>query len=191
MDTIKITKVTTGKGDAGTTNLIDGISVIDKTNPLIKATGEIDVLNSYLGICLNIDYNMSSTIRFIQQKLMTIMSCISCYAVFDNNFAVNTDYAISIKKIEDVDIKQLENQQQKMMNNLHFGNRFIYPGEHGIKSAHFDYARALARKTEIAYLELKDVKELPGLINFKNNSIFLNRISDLLFVIARVEDEKR
>ncbi len=160
--------ITTRTGDKGNTSLLGG-KRIKKASCLIKTLGRLDLLSSYLGVarneCNNVDIN--EELRYIQVRLSYIMSIVG----------------VSNKDI-DLDINNIEKLIEEYDNDNYY-KKFYIPGS-GKTSAYFDLARAQCRSTEIelwyAY-ENNEFKYEPALI-------FLNRLSDLLWILARKFGDK-
>lgn len=167
-------KIYTGGGDQGKTSLVGGFRV-SKTHLRIEAYGTIDELNSFIGLLLAEveDHTLNELLLFIQSKLFTIGS----YLATDPS---KTEYKIeshitgdSIKKVEDA-IDLIDSQLPQLKS-------FVLPG--GSRSAALAHVcRTVCRRAErnIYRLRESEVVEEPVLV-------FINRLSDLLFVIARKE----
>jgi len=167
-------KLYTGGGDKGKTSLVGGFRV-PKSHPRLEAYGTIDELNSFIGLLIEeIDNaNMRELLHFIQSKLFTVGS----YLATDPS---KTEYKIeslitddSIKRIEDA-IDLIDSELPKMTS-------FVLPG--GSRSAALAHVcRTVCRRAErniYCIAETDDVE--------RQVLVFMNRLSDLLFVIARRE----
>ena len=171
---MKKSKIYTGGGDKGNTSLVGGFHVL-KTHPRLEAYGAVDELNSFIGLLIE-EVNDSKTrelLLFIQSKLFSVGS----YLATDPS---KTEYKIeshitcdSIKKIEEA-IDLIDSGLPKMTS-------FVLPG--GSRSAALAHiCRTVCRRAErniYCIVEADEVEE-PVLV-------FMNRLSDLLFVIARKE----
>jgi cob(I)alamin adenosyltransferase len=167
-------KIYTGGGDKGRTSLVGGFRV-PKTHPRLEAYGAVDELNSFIGLLIAEveDQNTCDLLRFVQSKLFTVGS----YLATDPS---RTEYKIesqitgeSIKKIEET-IDRIDGRLPKLQS-------FVLPG--GSRSAALAHVcRTVCRRAErnIYHLAETETVEEPVLI-------FMNRLSDLLFVIARNE----
>ncbi|MDR0395392.1 MAG: cob(I)yrinic acid a,c-diamide adenosyltransferase [Tannerella sp.] len=168
-------KIYTGGGDKGKTSLVGGFRV-PKTHPRLEAYGTVDELNSFIGLLLAeiVEFESREILRFVQSKLFTVGS----YLAVDPS---RTDYKIesyisadSIKKIEEA-IDRIDGQLPKLKS-------FVLPG--GCRSAAIAHVcRTVCRRAERNIYRLTETEatvEEPVLI-------FMNRLSDLLFVIARKE----
>ena len=163
--TKRITKVTTKTGDDGTTGIADG-SRLSKSSVLISAIGEIDELNSWIGL-LSSSSSLSKEIellRKIQNDLFDIGGCL----------AMRSQIELDEKKIEWLEEKV--NEYNKELPSL---DNFILPGGHK-DSSKAQIIRAVCRRSERALVLASETES----INI-NCIIYINRLSDFLFVLAR------
>lgn len=167
-------KIYTKTGDNGTTRLVDG-SCVDKFNPRVEAYGTVDELNSYLGLLKNDLYDLSLNsahlvIHKIQHKLFVIGSLLA---------TEKADVFDSLPQLTANDSHFLEKEIDLLTAELPILKNFILPAGHPA-SAKAHYARTLCRRAERRSAEIttKDSRLLPCLI-------FLNRLSDYLFTLAR------
>lgn len=164
-------KIYTKTGDKGETSLIGGTRV-PKYHLRIEAYGTIDELNSYIGLimCQTIDIHHQEMLKEIQDRLFTIGSSLA------------SDPERSKMKIPDLlesDVVLLETEMDKMNEKLPELKHFILPG--GNTTVSFCHlARCVCRRAERMVVHL-------GSESFVDNkiSIYLNRLSDYLFVLAR------
>lgn len=162
----RISKVYTRTGDDGTTGLADG-SRQPKDTPLITAMGEVDELNSVLGVL-----RAESLPDFID----TEMQCIQ-----NNLFALGGELAMpEYRVINNGYITSLENQIDEHNRRLKPLKEFILPG--GNRSAALCHlARAVCRRAERSLVACgRDVEIRSEIIGY------VNRLSDYLFVAARI-----
>lgn len=164
-------KIYTKKGDSGTTQLIGGKRV-PKNHFRIEAYGTVDELNSYLGLIRDqeIEKVTFDTIIEIQDRLFTIG------ALLANESGSNK---MKLPLIDEQDILFLENQIDKMNENLTEMRSFILPGGHTIIS-YCHIARCVCRRAERLSVELPETTLQIELI-----LKYLNRLSDYLFVLSR------
>jgi cob(I)alamin adenosyltransferase len=151
-------KIYTKTGDDGTTGLFGNIRV-SKGSDRIWAIGTLDEANAFLGICTE----TSQTIR-IQEMLFNAGADLS---------APNGDESY-IKRIGNQDIEYLENEIDRYDEKLPPLKNFILPNNH------LHVARTIVRRAERLVSELEHINP--------NVAVFLNRLSDLLFVMARFEN---
>ena len=169
---IKKNKIYTKTGDDGTTGLLGG-SRVKKYNSRLEAYGTVDELNSALGVVksYNIPEDLSDIILFIQNTLFNIGSRL---ASDDKGARETTLLALtheSIAFVEEV-IDRLEDELPDL-------KHFIVPGG-ALSAASCHLARTICRRAERRIVEFSEKNSVqPEII------IFLNRLSDLLFVMAR------
>ena len=161
-------KIYTRTGDDGKTSLLSGKRV-NKHNKRIIAYGSIDELNSIMGVVRDFSpKKYKNEIFIIQNKLMNIASQLSN----DKNFK-------NIPKISQKDTEFLENAIDRMTNKLDPLKNFIIPG--GNKLVSFTHlARCVCRRAEVKITKLKEKEDLNQEI-----LLFINRLSDYLFTLAR------
>ncbi|MCK5361158.1 MAG: cob(I)yrinic acid a,c-diamide adenosyltransferase [Gammaproteobacteria bacterium] len=161
----RLSKIYTRTGDDGTTGLSDG-SRIDKDSPRITAIGSIDELNSLLGqvICEDIDQQSHDVLIEIQHRLFDMGGELSMPGQ-------NIMLAASVS--------WLEQQLDKMNADLEPLKDFILPG--GSRAAAICHvARSVCRRAERDVVSLSAKEDVSNVITG-----YLNRLSDLLFVMAR------
>lgn len=165
----------TGGGDKGTTALVGGFRV-PKTHPRLEAYGTIDELNSHIGL-LMADVDDPETLdilRFIQHKLFTVGS----YLATDPD---KTDFRIESRVTPDA-IHRIESAIDRIDAQLPRLNAFVLPGGNR-SSAQAHVCRTVCRRTERLIYSLTET----GAVVEEAVLVFMNRLSDLLFVIARNE----
>jgi len=165
-------KIYTKTGDKKETSLYDNSRVL-KSNIRIDSLGDIDELNSILGIVLSYEplENTNTILKDIQKILFRLSSDIA--TPITSNISVNR-----ISSIDVIDIEQLIDNLDSELPEL---KEFIIPG--GNKTSSFLHqARSVARRAERKIVQIKDMNE--ELLKY------INRLSDLLFVIARIENTK-
>ena len=164
---MRITKVVTRNGDKGQTNLAQG-DLVAKNEPIINAIGDVDELNSVLGVCNSFCSNdaIVKDIKTIQNDLFNIGGEIS----------LNDSEK---KLLKDESLLFLDNKIDDMNNVLEPLKEFILPGGDSF-SSNLHLARSVARRAERSVVELYVGK-------LENNNIvkYLNRLSDYLFVLSR------
>ena len=175
---VKINKIYTKTGDDGSTGLADGTRV-KKHDPRPSAYGTVDELNSVLGLIVCLLNN--STIKNIE--LVNLFKQIQ-NDLFDLGADLSTP---TIDKEKQNALRIVENQVKNIekeidMYNKHLKplNSFILPGGSEV-SSWLHIARTIARRAE------RDLSYLSTIENINKFSlIYLNRLSDLLFVFCRV-----
>jgi cob(I)alamin adenosyltransferase len=165
-------KIYTRTGDKGSTSLLGGTRV-PKDHARIEAYGTIDELNSHLGLLRDMAAgHQQELIISIQQKLFSIGSRLA---------SANEQEAdrFKVPHVEDTDIKALEDAMDTMDSVLPAMRNFILPGGHiAVSQAHV--CRTVCRRAERLVVRIAATEQLPGVI-----IRYLNRLSDLLFVMAR------
>ena len=164
-------KIYTKKGDSGTNQLIGGKRV-PKSNSRIEAYGTVDELNSYLGLLRdqNVDTHTFEMIIEIQDRLFTIGALLANES--DSN-------SMKLPLIDNKDVVLLENQIDKMNEDLPEMRSFILPGGHTTVS-YCHIARCICRRAERLVVDLPKTTLQHDLI-----LVYLNRLSDYLFVLGR------
>lgn len=161
----RLSKIATRTGDNGTTGLADG-SRIGKDHPRITAMGDIDELNSSIGLILihELPAEITTLLTDIQHRLFDIGGELS---MPEQGFI--TDKAIA----------QLDEALEQLNETLPPLKEFILPGGTPA-AAHCHMARTICRRAERSVIALGHQGELSLKVVG-----YLNRLSDLLFVIAR------
>lgn len=166
-------KIYTKTGDEGLTGLIGGTKVL-KSHLRIESYGNIDELNSYVGLIGDYitDKELKSFVNIIQNNLFVIGSLLAQ----DNS----KDIKISLPQLKEEDVFLLENEIDKMNEDLPELKHFILPGGHLLVSC-IHITRSICRRAERSCVALKEHQlEVDSLI-----IKYLNRLSDYLFVLAR------
>ncbi|HKM93600.1 MAG TPA: cob(I)yrinic acid a,c-diamide adenosyltransferase [Prolixibacteraceae bacterium] len=172
-------KIYTKTGDDGTSGLIGGTRV-KKSDQRLEAYGTVDELNSWVGLIksIPIEPKIDNTLELIQNKLFVIGSKLA------------TDYDKTTNKQSPLpcnsqDIDHLESEIDRMQNDLPPLTNFILPGGNQL-AAYTHLARTVCRRAErrISVLDT-NIKDL------NNIGIFINRLSDYLFVLARYINFKK
>jgi len=162
----RLSKITTRTGDGGETGLGDG-SRVRKDSPRVAALGEIDELNSALGVLLA--EPLSEKIRGELQSIQ--------HDLFDLGGDVSIPGRSTVTQGQ---AERLETLLEEMNAGLPRLKEFILPG--GTRAASLAHlARAVCRRAErslVALASSEDVAEA--------GRIYLNRLSDFLFVLGRV-----
>ena len=179
----RISKVYTRTGDSGTTGLATGQRV-GKNHPLIQAMGTVDELNAHLGV---LKAELSDANAAEMRELLA--------AIQQQLFNAGGDLALPGGRLLSSEaVKSLEAQIDRWNQQLPPLENFVLPGG-SRANAQAHLARAVARRAERDVVKLTD--SLPGDKPPKADSqainpqvlIYLNRLSDWLFVLARVLDE--
>ncbi|MBS0202766.1 MAG: cob(I)yrinic acid a,c-diamide adenosyltransferase [Planctomycetes bacterium] len=169
-----LNRIYTRTGDTGETSLGDGCRV-SKTDARIVAYGGVDELNAILGMTLAAgpSADLSEILLRIQNDLFDIGAdlCVP---------ETETAPAHPPLRVSSAQVEQLEHWIDAANERLQPLKSFILPGGLPV-AAHLHHARTVCRRVEIGVLELAVRDRINPQI-----SIYLNRLSDLLFVLARV-----
>lgn len=171
-------KIYTKTGDKGETSLFGGKRV-KKYNLRIEAYGTVDELNSYIGLIRDqkIDQRSFDSLIKIQNQLFTLGAMLA--TSLDKELLKNGKDRLKIPKISDTEITFLEQEMDFMNTFLKQMTHFILPGGHTTVSfCHI--ARCICRRAERISVELNENE----IVN-ENILVYLNRLSDYLFVLAR------
>jgi cob(I)alamin adenosyltransferase len=170
---MRISKVYTRTGDGGQTSLVGGARV-SKSNPRVDAYGEVDELNSVIGLArarLN-DSEIDEVLGLIQNDLFTLGADLASPA------------GIEVPRINESFVKSLEDFSDKFLEQLDPLKEFILPGG-SEAGATLHIARTIARRAERRAVALTEIEELN-----EQTVVYLNRLSDLLFILARVVNRR-
>ncbi|MDQ3048116.1 MAG: cob(I)yrinic acid a,c-diamide adenosyltransferase [Bacteroidota bacterium] len=164
-------KIYTKTGDKGQTSLIGGTRV-PKHHIRIESYGTVDELNSYIGLIRDqaIDDNSKKILIEIQDRLFTIGASLA------------SDPEKSKMKIPDLkeeDVVLLEKEMDLMNETLPEMRSFVLPGGHTTVS-YCHLARCVCRRAERLTIQLSENSFVAELV-----IIYLNRLSDYLFVLSR------
>jgi cob(I)alamin adenosyltransferase len=165
------------KGDAGETSLLGGQRV-PKYDPRPETYGVLDEASSALGVARATTKNrkIKDIILSVQKDLLTMGAELS---------SVPEDIQKLAHRIGDADIKRLEQIIDELQKDITLKNEFIYPGETQV-SAEIDVGRTIIRRAERKAAILKN----EGLLRSAEINRYLNRLADMLFVLARYEEQK-
>lgn len=161
----RLSRIVTRTGDDGSTGLGDG-SRVAKDSPRVQALGDVDELNSVIGVLLAEDLPDE-----VAQRLLAVQ-----HDLFDlgSELAVPTYLALN-----DTHVAMLEEWVEAMNADLPMLKEFILPG--GSRPAALAHqARSVCRRAERALVSAAQVGEVSTAARQ-----YLNRLSDALFVLAR------
>jgi len=176
---VYLNRIYTKAGDAGETSLGDGSRVL-KTHPRIAAYGGVDELNSVigLGIAAGMPEELATPLRRIQNDLFDLGADL-CVPISPEP----TEYPPL--RMTESQVTALENLIDRFNERLQPLTSFILPGG-SVAAGHLHQARTVCRRVEI------------GVVNFTQSlggvhaltAVYLNRLSDLLFVMARIANDE-
>ena len=171
---VKLNKIYTRTGDGGDTGLADG-SRIPKEHPLSQAIGDVDEANSAIGLALlHVDDDAArAMLRAVQNELFDLGADIATPA---DDFTPN---AMTLRVVG-AQIDRLEREIDSMNESLEPLRSFILPGG-SAGAAHLHLARTIVRRAERSTVAASRHVPLNPLAR-----MYLNRLSDHLFVLARL-----
>lgn len=166
-------KIYTKTGDQGETSLLGGTRV-SKSDLRIEAYGTVDELNSWIGtLRASVSENFKTRLEGIQNNLFSIGSLLASESK-ENKF--------NLPEITKSDIEDLELAIDGYNKDLPELRNFILPGG-SLETSYAHLARCVCRRAERRVVALKDLDESgfsPLIL------LYLNRLSDYLFVFSRV-----
>ena len=165
-------KIYTRKGDDGTTSLLGGVRVA-KHHARIEAYGNIDELNSYVGLLRDLlaDSKHHAVLLEIQDRLFTIGSHLALDPSHEGKMQLPLLYAEDVKSLETA--MDLMDEQLPPMKN------FVLPGGNAVVSP-CHIARCVCRRAERSIVFLKEQEPVDSLI-----LEYVNRLSVYLFTLSR------
>jgi len=161
----RLSKIYTRTGDDGTTGLGDG-SRVAKDDPRVEAMGDIDELNSVIGVLLTCDLPEA-----VHECLINVQ-----HTLFDLGGEIAMPGYIAVDESR---TEMLEQMLDSLNDDLEPLKEFILPGG-AVPGAHAHLARSVCRRAERRLYTLSTEHDVNA-----NGRLFLNRLSDLLFVMAR------
>jgi cob(I)alamin adenosyltransferase len=171
---MKKASVYTRTGDKGTTGLVGGTR-IKKSDPRIHLYGEVDELNSHIGLGVSyLDKNFDKTfLHEIQSALFDLGSNLACEK------EKRLEY--KLPQIKDSLIVKLENEIDKMDSTLPPLKTFVLPGG-TVEASAFHVCRTVSRRVERQMVDFEE--QHPGEIP-ESALRFMNRLSDYFFILSR------
>ena len=189
---VKLTKIYTRTGDEGLTGLSD-FSRVPKTDPRIEAYADVDEANSALGVAISLaqnefDEETLNMLAQIQNDLFDLGA--------DLSNPLNEHYEYEPLRVDAIWIDSLEQSIDKYNAQLEKLDSFILPGGSGV-AAGLHLARTVVRRAERAtWHAIEEYGTEPAKKGHPNGGVsllavkYLNRLSDLLFVLARFANIK-
>lgn len=180
-------RIYTRTGDTGTTGLFGGERVY-KDDLRVDAYGTVDELNALLGVA-----HAMCDQEGIRSILIDLQSALFyCGADLATPLTESPNRASSIARIDTIDIARLEAEIDRLESELPKLTSFILPGGHPVAAA-IHHARTVCRRAERAAVALvRAESEASANAPTVNHHVvpYLNRLSDLLFVLARVSNHR-
>jgi cob(I)alamin adenosyltransferase len=172
-------KIYTKTGDAGDTGLFGGGRVA-KSHPRVEAYGDVDELNAVLGFVRAVEQmpRIDEVLVPIQRDLFAIGALL---ATPDRE---KMRQHLEKARVDEARISELERAIDEGDTELAPLRSFILPGG-SPKAAALHVARTVCRRAERRVVALESDMEIPPLV-----VIYLNRLSDLLFTLARVANKR-
>jgi cob(I)alamin adenosyltransferase len=172
----RITKVTTRRGDGGETSL-GSRARTPKDALRVSAYGTVDELNSAIGVALafGLDDSLEPILRRIQNELLDVGADLAMPPRADDDAA---------RRMSRVDVSRLEADQAGLLTGLEPLKNFVLPGG-SPAAAQLHMARTVCRRAERETVSVARRETVNGEV-----LRYLNRLSDLLFVMARVQGKK-
>ncbi len=171
-------KVTTGTGDAGYTGLL-GNQRVPKYDPRPDTFGTVDEATSALGLAraTTQDENAREVILHMQRDLYVLMAELATLP--ENQAAIGM--AITAEHVQ-----WLEEAEEQLKAAVEIPNKFVIPGD-SLDGAALDLARTIIRRAERMTVRLLH----DGVIANTETVRYLNRLSDVVFILARYLEAKQ
>jgi cob(I)alamin adenosyltransferase len=172
-------KIYTRTGDEGTTGLFGG-GRVGKDHPRVEAYGDVDELNAAIGLARSIEVvpRVDEVLVAVQRDLVAIG------ALLATPDPVKMREQLAKARVDDERVAELEQAIDDGEQELEPLRSFILPGG-SPKAAALHVARTVCRRAERRVVTLQHAVEIPPLV-----VMYLNRLSDLLFVLARVANRR-
>lgn len=169
----RITKVYTRTGDDGSTSLVGGKRV-SKSSSRVQSYGDVDELNASIGLA---------------RKEITDRGLLEIIAEIQNDlFILGADLAspsdVEVPRVSKEMIDKLEKHIDNYLEQLEPLREFILPAGKG-SGAYLHFARTISRRAERSVVRLMEEEKQSS-----HALAYLNRLSDLLFVLARIANER-
>ena len=172
-------KIYTKTGDQGTTGLFGG-GRVSKDDPRVEAYGDVDELNAAIGLARAIEMmpRIDDVLAPIQRDRFSIRALLATPDL------AKMHEQLAKARVDEGRVAELERAIDACDAELEPLRAFIMPGGTP-KSAALHVARTVCRRAERRVIHLRREVELPALV-----VVYLNRLSDLLFVLARVANHR-
>ncbi len=164
-------KVYTKTGDNGTTALFGGARV-NKSDLRIDTYGTVDELNSHMGMLRDqpVNVHRKDIIIEIQDRLFTLGAILATEPGNDK---------VKVPQLQDTDVSLLEKEMDTMDETLPPMRHFVLPGGH-LSVSYCHVARCVCRRAERLVVALNEIAPVDNHV-----IMYLNRLSDYLFVLSR------
>jgi cob(I)alamin adenosyltransferase len=162
--------VSTGRGDDGTTTLL-GSGRMSKDDPRITVLGDVDEASSFLGLArIEAEGEVESLLLELQRLLYRVMGDVAMPG--EENV------------VEEDDLRLVDDALREWRDRTEIPNAFVVPGESRL-GALLDVARSVVRRAERSLVAAGYERDHPYALRVAN------RLSDLLFILARNADGKK
>ena len=170
-------KIYTKTGDDGTTGLFGG-GRVKKASTRVEAYGTVDELNATIGVARasGLDAMNEAVLAQVQVDLFTLGAELAC--------GPGKEDKLGMTLVDDADAERLERAIDAAEEGLPPLKNFVLPGG-SAQSAALHLARTVCRRAERSVLAIDDTPARTAEI------VYLNRLSDLLFTMARRENRER
>jgi len=165
-------RIYTKTGDKGETGLFSGARV-SKADPLVNAYGTVDELNSVLGVARSLHTKTDRLAKMLHEVQIELL-------------ALGADLGSGEAKAQrtsEEDVTRHEQRIDELEAELKPLTHFILPGGHPV-AAQLHQARTVCRRAERAVIRAREDREVDAVA-----VRYLNRLSDLLFVMARAANQ--
>lgn len=173
----RLTIITTRSGDEGTTSLADG-SRVPKTHARVVALGEVDELNSELGLLLALfgEFANHEKLKPLAKLLKPVQ-----HALFD----IGSEIAIpGHSQLKPEQLAHLDHHGEQLNARLPSLKEFILPGGSTL-AAQAHVVRSVCRRAERAVVAMHEDELSESSADKRLSQRYLNRLSDLMFIVAR------
>ena len=168
-------RVTTRTGDGGETSLF-GKPRVRKNDPRIEALGDLDEAQSTIGVARAMapTSSLGRELLELQRGLYLAMSEVA---------TPTEDLGRLPRRLDAAAVERLDRVLDTVRKSVRIEGRFVIPGENPIAAA-VDHARTVVRRAERRVVECVDAGQVSGAVLLP----WLNRASDVLFVLARASE---
>lgn len=173
----------TGKGDNGTTKTFGCNQRISKSSAVAEALGSLDEINSFLGLC-KVKSKVGGFSASIAEGDMSFEKIVN--DLQQNLFTVQAQVAGANKEISEAKIKEVEEIINGIEKQLPPIKSFFVSGGTEL-AAMFDTARTMARRAERRVVAASEEGKTAV---HKNTLAYLNRLSSILYALARLSNHK-
>lgn len=167
-----VSRISTGTGDDGTTGLVDG-SRLPKAHLRVEAVGAVDEVNDALGLAASAAPHLGSALAAFQEDLFVLGADLATPGDKDGPMRLGPDA-----------VERVERETDRLEAELPPLRHFILPGG-AEPAARLFVARGLARRAERAVWRLATEQSVN-----RYGLVYLNRLSDMLFLLARAENRR-